>query len=187
MVDNASLSLSWIDYLVFAAYLAILCIVGFLSGRGERDSSAGYFLAGRKLPWFVVGGSFIAANISTEHFIGMVGASYIYGIAPALYEWITSFVFVLMIFVFIPFLIQSRIVTIPEYLSRRYGPAIRQTFAVITIAANIVIFMAAVLYTGGLALSGFFGWPLTACIVGIGVFAGGWAVYGGLSTVAWTG
>jgi SSS family solute:Na+ symporter len=187
MAANASLPLSWIDYSVFVAYLAILCVVGFVSGKGERASSAGYFLAGRTLPWFVVGGSFIAANISTEHFIGMVGASYIFGIAPALYEWVTSFVFVLMIFVFIPFLIKSRIATVPQYLSQRYGPGVRQTFAVITILANIVIFMAAVLYTGGLALSGFLGWPLTYCIVASGVFAGGWAVYGGLSTVAWTG
>lgn len=187
MVSTTSLPLSWIDYAEFAAYLAILCYVGFVSGKGERASSADYFLAGRRLPWYAVGGSFIAANISTEHFIGMVGASYILGIAPALYEWIASFVFVLMIFVFVPFLIKSRVVTIPEYLSHRYGTTVRQTFAVITILANIMIFMAAVLYTGGLALSGFFGWPLIFCIVATGIFAGGWAVYGGLSTVAWTG
>ncbi len=50
-----------------------------------------------------------------------------------------------------------------------------------------VVFMAAVLYTGGLALNGFFGWPLPLCIVLTGLFAGGWAIYGGLSSVAWTG
>ena len=69
----------------------------------------------------------------------------------------------------------------------RFGPGVRLAFALLTIFANITIFMAAVMYAGGLALSGFFGWPLLACIIGTGLFAGGWAVYGGLNTVAWTG
>src|SRR5207237_5612541 len=69
----------------------------------------------------------------------------------------------------------------------RFGPGVRLAFALLTIFANVTIFMAAVMYAGGLALSGFFGWPLMWCIIGTGAFAGGWAVYGGLNTVAWTG
>jgi SSS family solute:Na+ symporter len=167
--------------------VAALSVVGFISGRGERSSSTEYFLAGRKLRWYVVGASYIAANISTEQFIGMVGASYLMGVVPALWEWLNVFTFLFMIFVFVPFLLSSKVVTIPEFLSRRYGPAVRQIFAFITVIANIVIFMAAVLYTGGLALNGFFGWPLELCIVLTGLFAGGWAIYGGMSAVAWTG
>ncbi len=187
MPEGASLSLNAVDYAEFFLFVAALSLVGFLSGRGERGSSSDYFLAGRTLPWYVVGASYIAANISTEQFIGMVGASYLLGICPALYEWLNVFTFLFMIFIFIPFLLSSRVVTIPEFLARRYGSAVRQTFAFVTVIANIVIFMAAVLYTGGLALHGFFGWPLALCIVLTGVFAGGWAVYGGLSSVAWTG
>jgi SSS family solute:Na+ symporter len=183
----APLSLNWLDYLEFFVFVAALSVVGFLSGRGERASSAEYFLAGRRLRWYVVGASYIAANISTEQFIGMVGASYLFGICPALWEWLNVFTFLFMIFIFVPFLLSSRVVTIPEYLSRRYGPVVRQIFAFVTVIANIVIFMAAVLYTGGLALNGFFGWPLALCIFLTGIFAGGWAIYGGLSAVAWTG
>jgi solute:Na+ symporter, SSS family len=187
-LSNAgTLALNAIDYWVFGGFLVALAAVGYLSGRGEQASSEDYFLAGRKLPWYVVGGSFIAANISTEHFIGMVGASYILGVSTALWDWLNAFTFLFMIFVFVPFLLDSRVVTIPQFLEQRFSPAIRRIFAVITVIANIIIFMAAVLYAGGLALSGFLGWPLLLCIVLTGIFAGAWAIYGGLSSVAWTG
>ena len=176
-----------LDYIEFFIFLVLLCAVGFFSGRGERKTSADYFLAGRTLPWYVVGGSYVAANVSTEHFVGLVGASYIMGVVPAQAQWATSLVILLIIFLFVPFLLKARITTIPEYLSRRFGSGTRLSFAVITVIANITIFMAAVMYAGGLALSAFFGWPLLWCIIGTGIFAGGWAVYGGLSTAAWTG
>jgi len=176
-----------LDYIEFFVFLAALCLVGFLSGRGERGSATDYFLAGRRLPWYAVGGSYIAANVSTEHFIGLVGASYIMGMPTALGQWTTTLAEVVIVFLFVPFLIRARVVTVPQYLARRFGPGVRLAFALLTIFANITIFMAAVMYAGGLALSGFFGWPLLWCIVGTGIFAGGWAVYGGLNTVAWTG
>jgi SSS family solute:Na+ symporter len=91
-LSNAgTLALNAIDYWVFGGFLFALAAVGYLSGRGEQASSEDYFLAGRKLPWYVVGGSFIAANISTEHFIGMVGASYILGVSTALWDWLNAF------------------------------------------------------------------------------------------------
>ena len=176
-----------LDYIEFFIFLVLLCAVGFFSGRGERKTSSDYFLAGRKLPWYVVGGSYVAANVSTEHFVGLVGASYIMGVVPAQAQWSTSLVILLIIFLFVPYLLKAKITTIPEYLSRRFGSGTRLSFAVITVIANITIFMAAVMYAGGLALSAFFGWPLIWCIIGTGIFAGGWAVYGGLSTAAWTG
>lgn len=186
-MGTVTLSMLPLDYVEFFIFLAALCVVGLVSGRGERASSDDYFLAGRRLPWYAVGGSYIAANVSTEHFIGLVGASTIMGVAPALTQWETSLVEIVIVFLFVPFLIRAKITTVPEYLAKRFGRGVRQAFAVLTIFANITIFMAAVMYAGGLALSGFFGWPLLACIIGTGLFAGGWAVYGGLNTVAWTG
>jgi SSS family solute:Na+ symporter len=184
---DSTLAMLPLDYFEFFVFLAVLCVIGVWSGRGERGSSASYFLAGRRLPWYVVGGSYVAANVSTEHFIGLIGASYILGVAPALAQWQTSLVEIVIVFLFVPFLIRARVTTVPEYLAKRFGPGVRQAFALLTIFANITIFMAAVMYAGGLALSGFFGWPLLWCIVGTGLFAGGWAVYGGLNTVAWMG
>src|SRR4051812_2927319 len=176
-----------LDYIEFFVFLAVLCAVGVWSGIGERGNSTDYFLAGRRLPWYAVGGSYVAANVSTEHFIGLVGASYIMGMPPALAQWVTTLAEVVIVMLFVPFLIRARIITVPQYLAQRFGPGVRLAFAILTIFANVTIFMSAVMYAGGLALSGFFGWPLMWCVIGTGLFAGGFAVYGGLNTVAWTG
>ncbi|MBN1292768.1 MAG: sodium/solute symporter [Candidatus Latescibacteria bacterium] len=157
-----------------------------MAGRKERTGLSEYFLAGRKLPWYVVGSSFIASNISSEHFIGMIGAAYIYGLCVSMSCWgnINSFSF--LIWFFIPFLLASKVFTTPEFLEKRYNTALREIFAVVTVISNIVAFLAAVLYGGGLALQTLFGWPLWFAIITLGVVAGTWAIYGGLSSVAWT-
>lgn len=77
----------WVDYLAFGAYFVVLCFIGLWVGRKEKTEADEYFLAGRTLPWYVVGSSFIASNISTEHFIGMIGAAFVYGICVATAEW----------------------------------------------------------------------------------------------------
>ena len=97
----------------------------------------------------------MAANVSTEHFIGLVGASYILGVPTALAQWQTTIAEIVIVFLFVPFLIRAHVVTVPQYLSARFGPGVRLAFALLTIFANITIFMAAVMYAGGLALSGF--------------------------------
>jgi SSS family solute:Na+ symporter len=105
----------------------------------------------------VVGGSFIASNISTEHFIGMIGSAFIYGICVAVWEWGNIWSFSVLIWFFIPFLLASKVFTTPEFLEKRFNPELRLTFAVVTIVGNIVAFLAAVLYGGGLALNKMFG------------------------------
>ncbi|GMW03038.1 MAG: sodium transporter [Candidatus Hydrogenedentota bacterium] len=186
MTDLSTFGLGFLDYLAMAAFLVGLSIVGYLSGRKERTNAEGYFLAGRALPWYVVGGSFIASNISTEHFIGMIGAAFIYGTCVAVSEWANVFSFSLIIWFFIPFLMASRVFTMPEFLERRFNGLMRQFFALVTVISNVVAFLAAVLYGGGLALHTLFGWNLYVSILVIGLFSGVWAIYGGLSSVAWT-
>ncbi len=178
--------LSAIDYLCFLGFFAILSLIGYWAGRRERASSDDYFLAGRSLPWYVVGGSFIASNISSEHFIGMIGAAFVFGICVAVSEWANVFTFSLIIWFFIPFLMASRVFTMPEFLERRFNPTLRQFFAFITVVSNVAAFLAPVLYGGGIALQSLFGWPLWFAIPVLGLVAGFWAIYGGLSSVAWT-
>lgn len=183
-MDAFSLS-SW-DYVVFAGYIVALCLVGLWVGRRERKDIADYFLAGRTLPWYVVGGSFVASNISSEHFIGMIGSACVYGICVAWWEWGNIASFTLLIWFFIPFLLLTRVYTTPEFLERRFNPALRSVFAVVTVISNVIAFMAAVLYGGGLALSELFGWNLWVAILTLGLVAGGLAIWGGLRSVAWT-
>ncbi len=186
MTDPTGFVLETWDYLAFGTFFVILSLVGYWAGRKERGSAEEYFLAGKKLPWYVVGGSFIASNISTEHFIGMIGAAMVYGICVAMSEWMNVASFTLLIWFFIPFLLASRVFTTPEFLEKRFNPTLRQFFALVTVISNVVAFLAAVLYGGALALQTLFGWNLWLAIIVLGVVAGFWAIYGGLSSVAWT-
>lgn len=180
------MDLNPIDIAAFVAFLVVLSAAGFLSTRG-RDTTANYFLAGKTLPWYVIGSSSLAANVSSEHFIGMVGATFIYGIVVANYSWANALTLPFMIFLFIPFLLSSGVYTIPEYLEKRFGSALRQIFAVVTIVANVLVFLGAVLYAGALAMQQLFGWDLWTSIIVLGAVSGIWSVYGGLASVAWTG
>ncbi len=207
MPGTESFALHFWDYLAFAAFFIGLSAVGYWAGRKERTGAEEYFLAGKKLPWYVVGGSFIASNISTEHFIGMIGVAVVYGICVAMAEWGNVLSFTLLIWFFIPFLLASRVFTTPEFLEKRFTPVLRQFFALVTIISNVVAFLAAVLYGGALAIQKLFQVELTKLtsllpsalvpddptqlqlwisIVVLGVVAGVWAIYGGLSSVAWT-
>jgi len=185
VADPHSFSLGWWDYAAFALYFLGLSAVSYWFGRGERGSTTDYFLAGKRLPWYVVGGSFIGSNISTEHFIGMIGAATVYGVCGAMSGWMNVVTFSLLIWFFIPFLLASRVFTIPEFLERRFSLTLRQMFAAVTVISNVVAFLAAVLYGGGVALEKLFGFDLWLSIIVLGIVAGGWAVYGGLSSVAW--
>ncbi len=185
MPESAEFPLHILDYIAFGGYFVGLCVIGFWVGRKETTNTDEYFLAGRTLPWYVVGGSFIAANISSEHFIGMIGAAYIYGISVANAEWMNIVSFSLLIWLFIPFLLATRVFTIPEFLEKRFNGSLRQFFAIVTIISNVVAFLAAVLYGGGLALEKLFGWNLWFAVIVLGIVAGSWAIYGGLKSVAW--
>jgi len=209
MLDAESFTLAGWDYAAFGAFFVGLSIVGYLAGRKERAGADQYFLAGHRLPWYVVGGSFIASIISTEHFIGMLGVAVVNGVCVSMSEWNNVLAFTILIWVFIPFLLASGVFTTPEFLQRRFSPFLRQFFAVITILGNVLAFLAAVLYGGALAIQKLFEAELTRLtdrlpesvlppgsdpaelqlwfsIVVLGIVAGMWAIYGGLSSVAWT-
>ena len=186
MEELQAVPLEMLDYIAFGAFFVVLSVIGYISGRKERSSSQEYFLAGRKLPWYVVGSSFIAANISSEHFIGMVGCGLIYGICTSVACWGNIATFSFLIWLFIPFLLASKVYTTPEFLQRRFNGGLRQFFAIVTILTNVVAFLAAVLYGGTLALQALFDCPFWPTIIILGIVSGVWAIYGGLSSVAWT-
>jgi solute:Na+ symporter, SSS family len=209
MNEPNGFALETLDYLAFGAFFVVLSAIGYWAGRKERAGATEYFLAGKKLPWYVIGGSFIASNISTEHFIGMIGAACVYGICVGMSEWMNVLSFSLLIWFFIPFLLASKVFTTPEFLERRFGLVLRQLFALVTIISNVVAFLAAVLYGGALAIQKLFSAELSAmvdflpqqlvpagmaaesvelwlAIIILGIVAGFWAIYGGLSSVAWT-
>ena len=175
-----------IDFFLFACYLVLNIALGIWVARRRAADTRGYFLAGEGLPWYAIGGSIIAANISTEHFIGMIGIAYAVGFVVAQWEWGNWFTFSALIWIFLPFYIRGGLYTMPEFLERRYNSTCRYLFAVCSLVLWIVAQMAVVMLAGGKAMHGMFGWNETVTIVGLAVLAGSYTIYGGLVSVAWT-
>lgn len=175
----------WFDLGVFAAFFAIVISVSFYKSR-KRSSGEDYFLAGRQLPWWLIGISLIAANISTEQFVGMNGgAAGSAGLAIASYDWIAAIALVLVAIVFVPRFLRSGIYTMPEYLEYRYCPQARGIMAFYTIIIYVAVTISAVLYSGGLTLHTVFGLDMKVSVWLIGILAAGYTVWGGLKAIAW--
>jgi SSS family solute:Na+ symporter len=175
-----------LDFILFACYLAFNIALGIWVARRKTAGTRDYFLAGDGLPWYAIGGSIIAANISTEHFIGMIGVAYAVGFVVAQWEWGNWFTFSALIWIFLPYYIRGGLYTMPEFLERRYNPTCRYLFAVCSLVLWIVAQMAVVMLAGGKAMKGMFGIDETLTILCLAVLAGSYTIYGGLVSVAWT-
>lgn len=180
----SGVDLSNLDILTFLVYLAILCLIGVIASRRKKKEADYYFLAGRSLPWYAVGCSYIAANISTEHFIGLVGAAFIYGMCVATGEWSSIIAFTFLIWLYIPFLMTSRVYTAPEFLEKRFNRRMRIYFAGVTLLVNVFGFLGPILYGGALVLYALFGLHINLAILIIAVSASFWAIFGGLKAIA---
>jgi solute:Na+ symporter, SSS family len=174
-----------LDLVVFGTYLVVVAAVGILASR-KREQSDDYFLASRNLTWWIIGGSMIAANISTHHFIGMTGRGYEIGLAVASFEWIAAVALVLYGKFFLPYYLKTKITTMPEFLERRFSDKVRIAYAIISLIGYIVIELAVVLYTGSLAIHEVFGLPLVWGLAILCVIGGGYTIYGGFKAVAYT-
>jgi len=175
-----------LDIVLFALYLLVNLALGIWVARRKTAGTRDYFLAGEGLPWYTIGGSIIAANISTEHFIGMIGVAYAVGFVVAQWEWGNWFTFSALIWIFLPYYIRGGLYTMPEFLERRYNRTCRYLFAVCSLVLWIIAQMAVVMLAGGKAMKGMFGWDETLTIVCLAVLAGSYTIYGGLRSVAWT-
>ncbi len=174
-----------LDVAVCLAFYAVVLGWAFWKSRGSAGA-ADYFLGGRSLPWWLIGVSIVAANISTEQMVGMAGqgAGEI-GLAVSLWQLTGSIGIVLIAFTLLPKLLRSGITTIPEYLEYRYNGAARAIMAVLTVIIYVTVLLTAVLYSGGLTLQTVFGVPLASGVWALGAVAALYTVWGGLRAVAW--
>jgi len=171
---------------IFVGYLLLTVAVGFFVARKGRENSRDYFMGAKTLPWYVVGTSMMATAVSSEQFIAQVGAGYRHGIVIAAFGWNAWIVYTLLIWVFLPYYMRTRLYTMPEFLERRYNPAARYLFAVFCVVGYLFSLIAGPLYAGGLALQSMFGINLVWGIIFLGVLTGAYTVYGGLKSAAWT-
>ena len=185
-MENVVAGLSAIDYVIFGIYAVVIVAIGLYSSRKNTKSAEGYFLAGKSIPWWAVGASLIAANISAEQFIGMSGSGYAIGFGIAAYEFMAAVTLILVGKYFLPIFIEKGIYTIPEFVEKRFNKTLKTILAVFWICLYIFVNLSSVLYLGGLALETILGIPMMWTILGLAAFALIYSVYGGLSAVVWT-
>jgi SSS family solute:Na+ symporter len=181
---------STIDYIIFVAYGGLILGIGLWVSRGKGKTSEDYFLAGKSLPWWAIGASLIAANISAEQFIGMSGSGFAIGLAIASYEWMGALTLLIVGKFFLPVFIRQGIYTIPEFVEKRYGTNLKTILAVFWICLFIFVNLTSVLYLGATAIDTILGdgsgAMLPYAIVSLALFAAAYSIYGGLAAVAWT-
>ena len=182
-------SFAFLDYLIFVVYAIVILGVGLWVSRdkdGKDKTAEDYFLASKSLPWWAIGASLIAANISAEQFIGMSGSGFALGLAIASYEWMAAITLLIVGKYFLPIFIEKGLYTIPEFVEKRFSTNLKTILAVFWIALYVFVNLASVMYLGGLALETIIGIDMVYAVIGLALFAAAYSLYGGLSAVAWT-
>lgn len=177
------------DYLIFITYAILILGIGLWVSRdkkGHQKNAEDYFLASKSLPWWAIGASLIAANISAEQFIGMSGSGFASGLAIASYEWMAALTLIIVGKYFLPIFIKKGIYTIPEFVEQRYSTNLKTILALFWIGLYVFVNLTSVLYLGALALETIIGVPLVYGVIGLALFSAAYSLYGGLSAVAWT-
>jgi len=178
-----------IDLIVFFGYCFLIIGMGIFVSRekkGHVKNSSDYFLASKALPWWAVGASLIASNISAEQFIGMSGSGFALGLAISTYEWMAAATLLVVAIFFLPIYMKKGIYTMPGFLLDRYDTRVRTTMAVFWLLLYVFVNLTSVLYLGALSLNTILNVPMIYGIIGLALFAMIYSIYGGLKAVAWT-
>ena len=171
--------MSTLDYVVIAAFFLLIVYFGYLF-KQVSGNTRGFFLAGRSLPGWLAGISFISGNVSAMEILGLTGGAYVYGMVFAQYDWIGAIPAIIVLsLVLVPFYYGNRVYNLPEFLGKRYGGAARAS-----ISALMLTYMLLALGTGpyvfALALNVMLGWPIWISAVAAAVVLGVITASGGL-------
>ena len=120
-----------IDWIVLIGYFAIIIGIVWWVSKKQKNTSDGYFLAGRELGWFIIGASIFASNIGSEHLVGLAASGTTDGVALAHYE-LHAWCLLVLGWVMVPFYMRSKVFTMPEFLERRFSPAARTVLSLIS-------------------------------------------------------
>lgn len=183
------MQLETIDIVLFVAYVIGLIALALWVSRekpGHDTNTSDYFLAGNSLPWWAIGASLIAANISAEQIIGMSGSGFKIGLAIASYEWMAAITLIIVGKYFLPVFLKRGIYTMPQFLEQRYDHRVRTILAVFWLGVYIFVNLTAVLWLGALAINTITGVDMIYGMIFLGTFSVVYSLYGGLKAVALT-
>ena len=182
----AQMVIQRIDLVIIIGYLIGILGIGLLVSHKRRATSTEFFLAGKSLPWPMIGASLFAANISTIHLVGLASSGYTDGLVWGNFEWMASFCLIILGLVFAPFYFRSKISTLPQYLEKRYSHHSRTFLAFVAILSALLIHIGISLYTGAKVFEYFFNINVIYSIIIISVVTAIYTVIGGLKAVVVT-
>ncbi len=185
MPDFANQTLGGLDWVFIGVYFLIVAAIGYHFARKAKDSTS-YFLAGRHAGWIAVGAALFAANISSEHFVGLATDGYESGFAVAQFELFAAVACMILGWVFIPFYIRSGVFTMPEFLERRFNKQCRSYLTIVSLISYVLTKISVTLFAGALFLNLLFGWNLYTSSLVLVIATGVYTVAGGLSAVIYT-
>ena len=183
------MTLNTVDLAIIAVYAVGLLALATAVSRnkaGQGKSTEDYFLAGKALPWWAIGASLVAANISAEQIIGQSGQGYVVGLAIAAYEWQAAIVLVVVAKYFLPIFLKRNIYTMPQFLEQRYGTGVKTLMSGYWLLLYTTVNLTTVLWLGGLAVASLLQVPALAAMGFLAIFAIVYSIYGGLKAVALT-
>ena len=183
------MTLSTIDIVVVIAYaIGIFTLAQWVSREreGHQKDTSDYFLASKNLPWWAIGASLIAANISAEQIVGMSGSGYAIGLAIASYEWMAAATLLIVGKFFLPIFLQNHIYTMPQFLARRYGRLLPIIMAIFWLALYVFVNLTSIIWLGSIAVTKVAGIDQNVALVILGAFALLYQLRGGLKAVALT-
>jgi len=181
--------LDWIVVGLFA--LALIGIILWVM-KQKQNNADDYFLGGKDATWIAIGASIFASNIGSEHLIGLAGSGASSGMAMAHWE-IQGWMILLLGWVFVPFYSRSMVITMPEFLEKRYNPTSRTILSVISLISYVLTKVAVTVYAGGLVFQQVFGidtlWGIDffwIAAIGLVVITALYTVFGGMKSVLYT-
>lgn len=183
------MTLSTIDLAVVIAYaIGIFGLAQWVSREraGHEKDSSDYFLASKALPWWAIGASLVAANISAEQIVGMAGSGYAIGLAISSYEWMAALTLLIVGKFFLPIFLRNHIYTMPQFLEQRYGPSLRTLMAVFWLGLYVFVNLTSIIWLGSIAVNQVAGVDQDVALIGLGLFALLYQIRGGLKAVALT-
>ncbi|SNS05670.1 solute:Na+ symporter, SSS family [Geodermatophilus pulveris] len=179
-MDTLRLDASFVDYLLVAAYFAVVLLIGFAARRRVSDS-LDFFLSGRSLPAWVTGLAFISANLGAVEIIGMSANGAQYGFPTMHYFWIGAVPAMLFLaIVMMPFYYGSKVRSVPEFMLRRFGTGAHLVNAVSFALAQVLI-AGINLFLLATIVEALLGWPLWVSLIAAAAVVLSYITLGGLS------
>ena len=176
-----------VDFAVVAIYLVVLMAIGFwVSFFKKRNSNDNLFLAGHSLGWGSIGFTMWGTNVGPSMLIASASIGYTTGVVAGNFGWY-AFVFIfLLAIVFAPRYLGARVLTLPEFMGKRFGQSTRTILAWYTLVVILISWLSLTLFAGAILISQMLGLPSWVSVIVLVCIAGFFTVAGGLKAVAYT-